>query len=108
MNSCQGSFLCNAITMFFFQKCLINFFSNISHLNAIFIFFARTLSYFIMSYFHAITIIGHNCHTIHIKIGAIMNRNNLSVEIKSKIISMRSYTSLTFEEIAAQCGCSVS
>lgn len=39
--------------------------------------------------------------------GAIMNRH-LSEEIKSRIISMRLYSSLTFEQIAAQCNCSVS
>lgn len=42
---------------------------------------------------------------------AIMNRNNrrenLSVEIKTKIITLRNSTCKTFEEIAAECGCNV-
>lgn len=37
-----------------------------------------------------------------------MNRNHLSIEIKSKIIAMREYSTSTWPEIAAECGCSVS
>ena len=38
----------------------------------------------------------------------IMDRSHLSMDIKQKIIALRNNTSLTFAEIAEQCGCSVS
>lgn len=36
------------------------------------------------------------------------HKKNLSIEIKTKIITMRKYSTATFAEIANQCGCSVS
>lgn len=38
----------------------------------------------------------------------VMDRNNLTTEMKTKIITMREYTSMNFEQIAVECGCSVS
>lgn len=32
----------------------------------------------------------------------------LTMEMKTKIVAMRNYTTLTFDEIAVECGCSVS
>lgn len=36
------------------------------------------------------------------------NGHNLSMETKCKIIVLKAYTSKTFYQIAAECGCSVS
>lgn len=106
----QGSFLWNKIPFFFenfnwyFWLC-----------------FAQIL---IMVYFHfllLLTCISHNViisfkivqfayqHSNSVQLfSKIMVGQHLSAEIKAKIISMRQFSSLTWSEIAAQCGCNVS
>lgn len=95
---------------FFLEKFMANFFELIMFVNTMFTlnFFAHT--HFRISLCHIfcwcfernVNRYRSNLQTI-LKFGAIMNRHNLPVEIKSKIISLRQYTSMTFEEIAAQC-----